>query len=83
MPRIACIIAPGYKSLGGQVRQINHIFYSLPMPRKPRIYSHGALYRVMLRGHTSAPVFFDESDRCRVYILVQEGAVRFGFPSLG
>jgi REP element-mobilizing transposase RayT len=33
----------------------------------------------MLRGNAGDPVFFDESDRCRFYLLLQEGAVRFGF----
>jgi len=49
------------------------------MPRKPRIHYPGALYHVMLRGNAGDPVFFDESDRCRFYLLLQEGAVRFGF----
>jgi putative transposase len=49
------------------------------MPRKPRIHYPGALYHVMMRGNAGAPVFFDEADRCRFYLLVQEGTERFGF----
>ena len=49
------------------------------MPRKPRIHYPGALYHVMLRGNAGDPVFFDESDRYRFYLLLQEGTVRFGF----
>lgn len=49
------------------------------MPRKPRIHYPGALYHVMLRGNAGEPVFFDESDRCRFYLLLQEGVERFGF----
>ena len=49
------------------------------MYRKPRIHYPGALYHVMLRGHSGEPVFFDGSDRCRFYLLLPEGAGRYGW----
>ena len=32
----------------------------------------------MLRGNGGAPIFFDDDDRCRLYLLLQEGVERFG-----
>jgi REP element-mobilizing transposase RayT len=49
------------------------------MPRKSRIHYPGALYHVILRGNAGDTVFFDEVDRCRLYLLLQEGTERFGF----
>jgi len=49
------------------------------MARKSRIHYPGALYHVILRGNAGDPVFFDEADRCRFYLLLQEGTGRFGF----
>jgi putative transposase len=49
------------------------------MPRKPRIHFPGALYHVILRGNAGEPVFFDDADRYRFYLLLQEGIVRFGY----
>ena len=49
------------------------------MARKPRIHYPGALYHVILRGNAGDPVFFDEADRYRFYLLLQEGTERFGF----
>jgi REP-associated tyrosine transposase len=48
------------------------------MPRKPRIHYPGALYHVILRGNARQDIFFDDSDRCRFSLLVQEGIERFG-----
>jgi REP element-mobilizing transposase RayT len=48
------------------------------MARKPRIHYPGALYHVILRGNAGDPVFFDDADRCRFYLLLQEGTERFG-----
>lgn len=49
------------------------------MARKPRLHFPGALYHVILRGNGGDPVFFDEADRCRFYLLLQEGTERFGY----
>ena len=49
------------------------------MPRKPRIHFPGALYHVILRGNAGEPVFFDDADRYRFYLLLQEGIERFGY----
>ena len=43
------------------------------MARKSRIHYPGALYHVILRGNAGDTVFFDEVDRCRFYLLLQEG----------
>ena len=48
------------------------------MPRKPRIHYPGALYHVILRGNARQDIFFDDSDRCRFFLLVQDGIERFG-----
>ena len=48
------------------------------MARRPRLHFPGALYHVILRGNGGDPVFFDEADRCRFYLLLQEGTERFG-----
>ena len=49
------------------------------MPRKPRIHFPGAVYHVILRGNAGQPVFFDEADRYRFYLLLQQGIEKFGF----
>jgi len=49
------------------------------MARKPRIHLPGGLYHVMLRGNGGQPVFLTDDDRYRFYLLLQEGASRFGF----
>lgn len=48
------------------------------MARKPRIHYPGALYHVILRGNAGQDIFFDEKDRCRFYLLLQEGLERYG-----
>jgi putative transposase len=48
------------------------------MARKPRIHYPGALYHVTLRGNARQEIFFDDADRCRFYLLLQEGIERFG-----
>lgn len=49
------------------------------MARKPRIHYPGALYHVMLRGNDGADIFFEDADRYRFFLLLQEGVERFGF----
>jgi len=53
--------------------------YDHPMSRKPRIHYPGALYHVILRGNAGQPVFSDEADRSRFFLLLQEGTCRFGY----
>jgi REP element-mobilizing transposase RayT len=33
----------------------------------------------MLRGNGGQPIFFSDEDRYRLYLLLQEGAVRFDY----
>jgi REP element-mobilizing transposase RayT len=48
------------------------------MARKPRIHVPGGFYHVILRGNGGDNIFFTDADRCRFYLLVQEGVERFG-----
>jgi REP element-mobilizing transposase RayT len=48
------------------------------MARKPRVHYPGALYHVILRGNSGQTIFFDDNDRTRFYLLIQEGVERFG-----
>ena len=47
------------------------------MARKPRVHCAGALYHVILRGNAGQTIFFDDRDRARFYLLLQEGTERF------
>jgi putative transposase len=48
------------------------------MSRKPRIHYPGAVYHVILRGNARQDIFFDDQDRCRFFLLLQEGIERYG-----
>jgi putative transposase len=48
------------------------------MARKPRLLCSGALYPAILRGNNGRIIFFDNKDRTRFYLLLQEGVERFG-----
>lgn len=48
------------------------------MPRKPRLHYPGALYHVIIRGNARQDIFFEDQDRFRFYLLLQEGVERFG-----
>lgn len=48
------------------------------MSRKPRLHYPGALYHVILRGNSRQDIFFEDQDRYRFFLLVQEGVERFG-----
>lgn len=48
------------------------------MARKPRIHFPGAFYHVILRGNAGQPVFIDDADRYRYYLLMQEVTAKFG-----
>jgi putative transposase len=48
------------------------------MARKPRVYYPGALYHVILRGNAGQTIFFNDQDRTRFFLLVQEGVEHFG-----
>ena len=41
------------------------------MPRQPRIHYPDAVYHVILRGNAGEPIFFDDRDRYRLYLLLQ------------
>lgn len=47
------------------------------MARKPRIHYPGAVYHVILRGNSGDPIFFDDSDRYRLYLILQYAVERF------
>ncbi len=48
------------------------------MARKPRIHYPAALYHVILRGNARQDIFFEDEDRYRFYLLLQEGVERYG-----
>jgi putative transposase len=47
------------------------------MARKPRILFPGAVYHVILRGNAGQPIFFDERDRYRLYLIIQYVVEKF------
>jgi putative transposase len=47
------------------------------MARKPRIHFPGAVYHVILRGNAGQPIFFDERDRFRLYLIIQYVVEKF------
>jgi len=49
------------------------------MARKTRIHFPGALYHVILRGNARQDIFFDDNDRCRFLLLLQEVIERYGY----
>jgi REP element-mobilizing transposase RayT len=49
------------------------------MARKQRIHYPGALYHVILRGNARQDIFFDDGDRCRFFLLLQDAVEKFGF----
>lgn len=48
------------------------------MARKPRLHYPGAAYHVMLRGNAGEPIFFEDSDRYRLYLILQHAVEKFG-----
>ena len=48
------------------------------MARKPRVHYPSALYHVILRGNAGQEIFFNQEDRFRFYLLMQEGIERYG-----
>ena len=54
------------------------VCYSNCMSRKPRIHHPGAVFHVILRGNARQDIFFDDEDRCRFFLLLQEGIERYG-----
>ena len=47
------------------------------MARKPRIHYPDAVYHVILRGNAGDPVFFDDCDRYRFYLILQYAVEKF------
>jgi putative transposase len=47
------------------------------MARKPRVHYPAALYHVILRGNGGQEIFFNQEDRFRFYLLLQEGIERY------
>lgn len=48
------------------------------MSRKQRLHIPGGFYHAILRGNAGEPIFFDDGDRHRFYLLLQEGIERYG-----
>ncbi|MGA7828658.1 MAG: transposase [Geobacteraceae bacterium] len=49
------------------------------MARKSRINFPGAVYHVILRGNAGGPIFFDDRDRYRLYLILQQTVERFRY----
>ena len=47
------------------------------MARKPRILFPGAVYHVILRGNAGQPIFFNERDLYRLYLILQYVVEKF------
>ena len=47
------------------------------MARKPRIHIPDAVYHVILRGNAGAPIFYDDRDRYRLYLILQCAVEKF------
>jgi len=47
------------------------------MPRQPRIHFPGAVYHVILRGNAGDPIFFEDRDRYRLYLFLQQATETF------
>ena len=47
------------------------------MARRLRYHLPGATYHVMLRGNDGQQIFFENADRCKMCLLIQEGVERF------
>lgn len=48
------------------------------MARKPRIHFPGAVHHVILRGNAGQSIFFNDQDRCRLYLILQYAVEKFG-----
>lgn len=48
------------------------------MARKPRIHYPGAVFHVILRGNAGDPIFYDDRDRYRLYLMLQHAVEKFG-----
>lgn len=48
------------------------------MARKSRIHYPSAVYHVILRGNAGDPVFFEDKDRYRFYLILQYAVETFG-----
>ncbi|MEE4379735.1 MAG: transposase [Candidatus Competibacteraceae bacterium] len=49
------------------------------MARKTRLHVPDGVYHVMLKGNGEQRIFFTDQDRCRFYLLLQEGIARFDY----
>jgi len=48
------------------------------MARRLRYHLPGGTYHVMLRGNDGQDIFFNDRDRSKMCLLIQEGVERFG-----
>lgn len=53
------------------------------MARRRRYHLPGGTYHAMLRGNDGQKIFFNDGDRCKMCLLIQEGVERFGHRVLG
>ncbi len=61
----------------GQALDYWSVWHNLFMVLKHRLNSPGAFYHVILRVNNGLMIFFDNSDRCRFYFLMQESISKF------
>jgi putative transposase len=47
------------------------------MARQSRYHVSGAFYHVLLRGNNGQKIFFDDIDRCRICLLIQQGIEKY------
>ncbi|MFX8926090.1 transposase, partial [Acinetobacter baumannii] len=47
------------------------------MARKPRIHYHGAFYHAMLRGNAKQNIFFNDEDRAKFCLFLQEAIEQY------
>lgn len=53
------------------------------MARRRRYHLPGGIYHVMLRGNDGQKIFFNDGDRCKMCLLIQEGVERFSHRIFG
>ncbi len=59
---------------------LHHLKYLLEFDHGQKTWLHypGAFYHVILRGNARQDIFFENEDRFRFYLLMQEGTERYG-----
>jgi putative transposase len=63
----------------GSGSPFSHLRIFFSHGRKPRINFPGAVYHVILCGNAGGPIFFDDRDRFRLYLILQQTVERFRY----